>query len=269
MKEAQSSFSNWISKINIRDINPQNTARDIINKFKELITDTYNDSKQTIIDACRDVIDWKVNTFKEKMEVAKNVTSLIDTKVIKPVGKALTNAGRQIKDGFTTVANAIADNVGAKASAGKEKALNSGYYFIATLEEGIGYSKDFGNEKPVTFFASAGESWWEFWEWSVGVDVNINGYGAGISIGTETSINVHAGDASHEVGVNALGRLSHKVAYNVGDVYAYSKYSLNGPEAAVAVVGAVAAVYYGGPAVISALAALASAWAGSGATLPA
>ena len=263
LKEAQSSFSNWISKINIRDINPQNTARDIINKFKELITDTYNDSKQTIIDACRDVIDWKVNTFKEKMEVAKNVTSLIDTKVIKPVGKALTNAGRQIKDGFTTVANAIADNVGAKASAGKEKTLNSGYYFIATLEEGIGYSKDFGNEKPVTFFASAGENWWEFWEWSVGVDVNVNGYGAGISIGTETSINVHLGDVSHEVGVNALGRISHKIACNMGNGYAYSKYSLNGPEAALVAVGA----YYAAPVVIPAIAELLS-YIGNATLLP-
>ena len=55
----------------------------------------------------------------------------------------------------------------------------------------------------------------------------------------------------------------------MGDGYVYSKYSLNGPETAVAVVGVAAAVYYGGSAVLSALAALASAWAGSGAPLPA
>ena len=135
---------------------------------------------------------------------------------------------------------------------------------MATVEEGIGYSKDFANEKPVTFFASAGENWWEFGEWSVGVDVNINGYGGGLSIGGERSVNIHLGNTSHEFGTNALGRLSYKVACNAGDGYVYSKYSLNGPEIALTAVG----LYYGGPAVMSALAALARAWAESGATLP-
>lgn len=40
-------------------------------------------------------------------------------------------------------------------------------------------------------------------------------------------------------------------------------------ETAVAVVGVAAAIYYGGPVALSALAALASAWASSGAPLPA
>ena len=55
----------------------------------------------------------------------------------------------------------------------------------------------------------------------------------------------------------------------MGDGYAYTKYSLNGPETAVVVVGVAAAIYYGGPVALSALAALASAWASSGAPLPA
>ena len=154
-------------------------------------------------------------------------------------------------------------------SAGKEKTTDTNYYYFATVEEGVGYSKDFGNEKLITFFASAGENWWEFWDWSVGVDINFDGYGAGFSIGGENSISVHAGNISHEVSTNALGRISHKVAYEVGDGYAYTKYSLNGPETAVAVVGVAAAIYYGGPVALSALAALASAWASSGAPLPA
>ena len=106
------------------------------------------------------------------------------------------------------------------------------------------YSKDFANEKPVTFFASAGDNWWEFWKWSIGIDVNIDGYGGGISIGTESSINVHAGDVSHEVGVNALGRISHKIAHKVEDSFVYTKYSLNGPETAFVAIGVPVLIYF-------------------------
>lgn len=226
------------------------------------IADEYNDAKEWVSDTANDVKEWAVDTYNDTKNTLKNVASWVDTNIVKPTETALENAGRQIKDGFQTVANAISDNVGAKVSVGKEKTLDSKYYYFATVENGIGYSKDFGDEKPVNFFASAGENWWEFWEWSVGIDVNINGYGAGISLGTETSISVHAGNVSHEVGANALGRISHKIAYNVGDGYAYSKYSLNGPETALAVVGVAALIYYV-PALIPTIGAGAPALAGA------
>ena len=232
----------------------------------KFIVDTATTVGNAIVDGAQAagnfIADTASNVGTAIVDGTKTAANWTNENIIKPAGEALCNVGRQIKDGFTTVANAISDNVGAKVSAGKEKTLNTDYYFFATVEEGIGYSKDFGNEKPITFFASAGENWWEFWEWSVGIDVNINGYGAGISIGTETSVNVHAGDVSHEVGVNALGRISHKVAYNVGDGYAYSKYSLNGPETALAVVGVAALIYYA-PALIPAIGAGAPALAGA------
>lgn len=115
--------------------------------------------------------------------------------------------------------------------------MNHSYYYFATVENGVGYSKSFGDDKPITFFASAGDKWWKFWEWSIGVDVNINGYGGGFSIGPEASVSIHAGNSSHGIGLDALGRLSHKMAYNNGDGYVYSKYSINIPETAFAVVG--------------------------------
>jgi len=46
-----------------------------------------------------------------------------------------------------------------------------------------------------------------------------------------------------EVGTNILGRISHKVVYNVGDTYGYSRYTFNGPETAIAVVGAIELAY--------------------------
>ena len=165
------------------------------------------------------------------------------------IEKSDSNFGERFKDGFQTFINAITDNVGAKVSLGKEKSADPKYLFFATVENGIGYSKDFGGDKPVNFFASAGENWWEFWKWSVGIDVNVNGYGGGFSIGGENSINVHLGHVSHEVGSNALGRISHKVVHHIGDGYVYSKYSLNGPEIALAAVGA----YYA-PTLVPALA---------------
>ena len=236
---------------------------------KEWVTDTYQDVKERVVNTYNDIKEKVVDTYQDVKEDVQNAAAWVDNNIVKPAGEAIASAGKQIKDGLTTVANVISENVGAKVSAGKEKTTDTNYYYFATVEEGVGYSKDFGNEKPITFFASAGENWWEFWEWSVGVDVNFDGYGAGFSIGGENSISVHAGNISHEVSTNALGRISHKVAYEVGDGYAYTKYSLNGPETAVAVVGVAAAIYYGGPVALSALAALASAWASSGAPLPA
>ncbi len=237
LKGAWNSFTNWV---------------------EEKIVDPVVDTAVTVGNA---IADTAVTVGTAIADTAQTVSKWVDDNVVKPTGKALENAGRQIKDGFQTVANAISDNVGAKVSAGKEETLDKEYYYFATVENGIGYSKDFGDEKPVNFFASAGENWWEFWKWSVGIDVNINGYGAGISLGTETSINVHTGNVSHEVGANALGRISHKVAYNVGDGYAYSKYSLNGPETALAVVGVAALIYYA-PALIPAIGAGVPALAG-------
>lgn len=155
-----------------------------------------------------------------------------------------------LKEQATTLGDFFSDTFGFSTSVGNEKTLDSAYYFFLSMEEGIGYSKDFGSEKPINFFASFGEKWWEFWEWSIGIDVNINGYGGGISIGGETSINVHTENISQEIGVNALGRISYKVACNAGDGYVYSKYSLNGPEIAVVAVG----LYYAAPVVIPAVA---------------
>ena len=135
-----------------------------------------------------------------------------------------------VKKVWNKITNFCEENVGAEVSAGKEVTNESIYIIGATLENGAGYNKSFGNQKPITFFASTGENWWE---WSVGVDVNINGYGGGISIGTECSINIHLGNDSHEYGLNALGRAYHKHSYKVEDAYAYYKTSFNLPEIAL------------------------------------
>ena len=258
LKGAWNSFTNWVSDT-ANDVG--DWVVDTYNTAKDAVVDTYNEVKDWAVDTYNDVKDWAVDTFNEAKETVNNTVEWVDNNVIKPAGEFLSTAGRKIKNGCTTVANAISDNVGAQVSVGKEKSFPPEYYIWATVEEGRGYSKEFGNEKPINFFASAGEHWWEFWEWSVGFDVNINGYGGGVSLGTEASINVHAGNMSHEVGSNALGRISHKVVYNVEDAYSYKKYSLNGPEIA----GTVAALYYGGPAVVKALKAL---WAVLGGAAP-
>ena len=232
---------------------------DTYNDVKDYVVDTYNDAKKAVSNAYRETKEWVADTYQDVKEDVQNAAAWVDDNIVKPAGEAITSAGKQIKDGLTTVANVISENVGAKVSVGKEESDPPQYYIFATVEEGIGYSKDFGDEKPITFFASAGENWWEFWERSVGVDINFDGYGAGFSMGGENSISVHAGNISHEVSTNTLGRISHKVAYEVGDGYAYTKYSLNGPEIA----GTALAIYYGGSVVISALGALLTSLGGS------
>ena len=225
------------------------TCNAVNNRAKEVLNDA--------MDLAVSVGDFIADTvFPAVVDGSQKVAKWTNKKVIEPAVESISKAGKRIKDGFETAINAIVDNVGAKASAGREETTSLKYYYFATVEKGVGYTKSFGNDKPVTFFASAGEKWWEFWEWSVGADVNINGYGVGCSIGGEASVNIHAGNVSHEVGRNMLGRISHKVVYSEGDSHAYVKYSLNEPETVAAVVVVAAVVYFGWSAV-AALAAVA------------
>ena len=220
---------------------------DAYNDAKSWIVDTYNDAKDFVVDTYNSAKDWITSTYNDVKDAAESAIAWIDSNVVKPAGNVLFNAGIQLMDGLSNIVNAIMDNVGFYASIGKEKTLNHQYYYLATYEDGIGYNKSFGNEKPITFFISAGENLWEFWEWSIGIDVNINGYGAGLSTGPQASLNIHMDNVSHEIGTSVPGRIFYKVAYNAGDGYIYTKYSLNGPETAVVVASlAIAGAYSGG-----------------------
>lgn len=228
-------------------------AVDTYEDIKDWAVDKYDDAKDWVVDTYNDVKDWAVdaaNTVsnaiiatRDWIDDAKRATRTWVTKnVIVPSIITTAKTVRQIKDGFNSVVKFITDNVGLRASAGKEETLDSSYNFFTSSEIGVGYNKDFDNGKPVNLFCSAGEHWWEFWEWSIGIDVNINGKGAGISLGGDVSLAIHNGDVTNEYGANALGRFYHKVAVEKDGGYVYTKNSINGPEIGATVAATVALV---------------------------
>lgn len=218
----------------------------------------WNSFTNWVSGTANDVKDWAVDTYNDVKETAKNTASWIGNNIVKPTGKLISYAERQTKERFQTAINTIIDNVGAELRV-EEEIRSLKYYYFATIEKGRGNSKSYGNEKPVTFFGTVGENWWEFWEWSGGVDVNIDDCGVGFSVGGGCFLTFNINNISHEFSINTLGRISHKVAYSIGDEYKYTKYSLNGPETAVAVIGLAAIAYYGGLALLPGLEGLASA----------
>ena len=113
------------------------------------------------------------------------------------------------------------------------------YFLVVQVEKGWGYSKAFSTEKPVTFYVSLPEAWWQFWEISYGVDINMNGYGFGVGLGFERSLTLHLGKNSLDFYVNDLGRIGIKRAVEVDyGVYSYSKFEFNLPEILVLVAAA-------------------------------
>ena len=152
------------------------------------------------------------------------------------VGNWFRKAGRWIQDKIINpIKNFIKNDIGAAIQYGLERVTDIFYYFLITIEGGLGYSKSFDNNKPINFYINMPEKWWEFWKFSVGIDINYNGWGVGINIGGETSLTFHMGRHSLEFFAN-IARVGVKwyTQDSLGNYY-YSKFSLNLPEIAITV----------------------------------
>lgn len=126
LKDAWNSFTNWVdekivdpvvetyheAKDAVVDIynTAKNAVVDTYNNAKDFVVDTYNDAKQTVVNAYQEVKDWAVDTYKDTKEVIKDAAEWVDTNVIKPAGEVISNAGRQIKDGFVNAAKKIGNS---------------------------------------------------------------------------------------------------------------------------------------------------------------
>ena len=126
LKGAWNSFTNWVDeKIvdpvvetyhEVKDavVDTYNTAKnavvDTYNNVKDWAVDTYNDANNTVVEAVNEVKDWAVDTYKDTKEVIKDAAEWVDTNVIKPAGEVISNAGRQIKDGFVNAAKKIGNS---------------------------------------------------------------------------------------------------------------------------------------------------------------
>jgi RHS repeat-associated protein len=157
-----------------------------------------------------------------------------------PIMKTDFTGESWLKDLFEKIGEFCEETFGAFLSVGKEKSEET-YCIFYTIETGAGYSKSFDTEKPVNVYASAGEEWCELDEYSVGVDINKNGYGANVEIGTDTSMGLHLGDFSIDVGSSISGRSYIQLTQkNDNGSYTYQKLSINKAECALVVLAILA-----------------------------
>lgn len=138
------------------------------------------------------------------------------------------NLKNKVKEGVNSFCNFISNTVGSVLNINKETEVDKVYGGAFTYENGVGYNTSVGVEKTITFFATAGEN---FWENGSGIAVNINGYGASYQWGNDTSISINMNGTSITKGSNILGR--NYIQYSVEDsngIYQYHKFSINYPE---------------------------------------
>ena len=148
-------------------------------------------------------------------------------------GNSLNLIVDYVKNKFNRLKKFIS-SIGFSVNKKDEVKIDSVYAFAASAEVGTGYSKDFGETKPINFYVSLPSKFYKFWELSFGVDVNINGYGGSISLGGETSIGLHAGKHNVDFFANSLGRVG--IQYSVledNGLYNYFKGTVNMPEIAL------------------------------------
>ena len=152
--------------------------------------------------------------------------------------------GLSWKSFWESIGDWFSGTFGFSVNCEEEQPTRFRYYWFFQIEEGVGYSKSFDNGKPVNFYYSWPQKWWQFWEGSAGIDVNINGYGFGLNIGLEKSLTIHLGDFSLDLHNNAFGRIGLKwVVEGENGEYVYTNFEINGPE----IVATVVAIYYAWP----------------------
>ena len=118
---------------------------------------------------------------------------------------------------------AVNHELGAEVSTGKEIPIHtptSNLPFVS-IEEGVGYNKDFGNDKTLTFFAEGTE----VVNSSVGIDVVSNtGYGASVELGIgKSALGIHLGNQSIELGVQDFFKGYYKQSIKKENGYIYNK----------------------------------------------
>ena len=117
----------------------------------------------------------------------------------------------------------LTNNLGVSVGGAKESVEYVQNAFIFKIKKGTGYSKHFDTGKPVNVFLTFNDGW----GFSIGLDVNINGYGASIAIGTDSSIGIHFGGASFDLGVRLNGEVYGKMTTMENGKYIYTEASVN------------------------------------------
>ena len=116
------------------------------------------------------------------------------------------------------------ENVGATGNVGAEDGVVY-YYVWYTVEEGVGYSKDLGEEKTINFYGTLSSL-----DASGGVKINGDDFAMSFEIGTDASVGFHFDEFSLDFGTNGRGRGYVQHTVSDGDLYVYEKLSFNIPE---------------------------------------
>ena len=140
----------------------------------------------------------------------------------------------QMRDNKKSTKDWLRENISISGNVNAEEGEK--HYFIwFTLEEGIGYSKNLGEEKTINFYGTL-----TVWDISGGIKVNGNGFGMSVEVGSDVSIGLHFDNFSLDFGSNGRGRGYIQFTESDSHLYTYQKLSFNAPE----IVGTVLVAVY-------------------------
>lgn len=128
-----------------------------------------------------------------------------------------------------------------------EKTIHRSYYFLITVEDGVGYNKSFNNNKKTNFFISISNCFLNGFPISAGADLNNDGYGAAIEIGTNVACSIHMNEDSFEIGWDPAGHSYFKHTYtSANGTILFDRVSINSHELGATIL----AIYYAPQAIV-------------------
>ena len=237
----------------------------------DFIVDTATTVGNAIVDGAQTagefIADTATNVGTAIVNDTKTAANWTNENIIKPTGEALSNAGRQIKDGFNSAvknAKEFGAQVGefAKNTFGAGVVQSQTYDTMSMNTLIAGYETGFSSSsvicgdisKPISVYAKNASEWWKIWEYKVGIQINIGDGGFYLEANQlENAIGVSNGNTSLEL-MSGLNKIGYTTSYEVdfsertsGGVYQHA-YIRTIPTAA-----AVVTVYYCWPALVGAL----------------
>ena len=235
------------------------------------IVDTATTVGNAIVDGAQTagkfIADTATNVGTAIVNGTKTAANWTNENIIKPTGEALSNAGRQIKDGFNSAvknAKEFGTQVGefAKNTFGAGVVQSQTYDTMSMDTLIAGYETGFSSSsvicghisKPISVYAKNASEWWKIWEYKVGIQINIGDGGFYLEANPlENAMGVSNGNTSLEL-MSGLNKIGYTTSYEVdfsertsGGVYQHG-YIRTIPTAA-----AVVTAYYCWPALVGAL----------------
>ena len=137
-----------------------------------------------------------------------------------PVMYVDENGNFSLRDAWNKIKNWFKKNIGTGIT--YEDTNIEEYYFFIDYSNGTGIS--YSDQKPINLISIVPETWWEIWDYSVGIDFYKDGSGFQFFIGTDVGISWYGEYGGGGISFDGSGRLKFS---SIVDVPNSDYYNLN------------------------------------------